>query len=148
MRSTRRQLSLLTPFLGAVFLLSACADDPVTTPGGEPIVYQGRLQEGGRVQRPLILEKEGTIQIELLDLEPVLVQLPPEGETLSLTMGVGIGMLNQQACQITFGASLAVGDNLTILVQDPDACLLFFDDGSLPEDAVVEYTVTVDDVKS
>ena len=42
-------------------------------------------------------------------------------------------------CRITFGSSLFEGDNLTILLEDEARCLLIFDDGTLPEDAVISY---------
>ena len=143
-----RQLTLLLSIVGSLAFLGACADDPATTPGGEPIVFTGRLKQGERINRPLLLEEEGTIRIEVTDLTPVLIELPPEASLPSLTMGVGIGTLGGEECNITFGSSLAEGDNMTVLVEGTTKCLLFFDDGSLPLDAIISYTVMVDDVKS
>ena len=97
---------------------------------------------------PLILDEEGTIRITATDLTPQFIQLPPEGGEPAVSIGIAVGDLFEANCSITFGSSLAEGENLTILVEDPTKCLVFFDDQTLPPDAVLEYTVTVEDVKS
>jgi hypothetical protein len=141
--SLGNKLLILACWLGPWALLG-CADDPVTTPGGQPLVFQGRLEQGQRIEAPLLLEEEGTIRIVATDLTPILIQAPvPE-----LSIGLGIGDLVGGACNLTFGTSLTEGDNLTVLVEDAMQCLLFFDNGSLPPDAIISYTVTVEDLKS
>lgn len=127
---------------------AGCGDDPVTTPGGEPLIYTGLLEQGERLEFPLILAEEGTIRIELTDATAVLVETGGSGgEVLPFTVGVGVGQDNQGTCGITFGSSLSEGENLTVLLEDTMRCLLIFDDGTLPLDAVIRYTVTVDDVE-
>ena len=147
MLSISKSLRSLPVLLG-VLAVVACADDPVTTPGGEPIVFQGLLRDGDTTEVPLVLDEEGTIRITATELTPLFIQLPPTGELPAVSIGVAIGDPGPGGCGITFGTSLAEGENLTVLVEDANKCLVFFDDQSLPPDAVVRYTVTVDDVKS
>jgi hypothetical protein len=145
-RSSERHLGAMACLIGAI-ALAGCGDDPVTTPEGQPIVFTGQLRQGQREERPLVLAEEGTIRIEATKLSPVLVEAP-EGEVPPLAMGVGIGDVVDGQCTITFGESLAEGDNLTVFVDDAVQCLLFFDNGTFPPDAIVAYTVTVEDVKT
>lgn len=135
--------------LGAVLILAAlgagCRDDGPTTPDGQPLVFSGQLEQGETVSHVLNLVGEGSIRIELTDLTPVLIQLPPEGE-LSLRIGVGLGDFTSGTCQRTFGTGLSEGESLSVLLTDPARCMLVFDNGFLPEDAVVAYTVTIIDL--
>lgn len=138
--------------LGAVLIiLAGCADDPVTTPDGQPLVFSGLLEEGGSVTESLVLVEEGMVRIELSEATAVLIELPPGGgEIPPVSLGIGLGSPGSSSgsCSLTFGDSLSEGDALLVLMGATEKCLLIFDDGSLPDDAVVSYTVTVDDVKS
>lgn len=138
----------LLPALAAAVLLAGCGDDPVTTPGGDPLIYLGVLETGGRIEEPLVLAEEGTVRIELTDVTPIFVELGVEGELPLFSLGVGLGDDSSGSCAITFGTSLLEGESLTVLVEDTMLCLLVFDDGSLPPDAVISYTVTIEDVQS
>ena len=145
----RRNLSIAGLALGSVLVMSVgCADDPMTTPDGQPLVFADLLEQGGQVVESLPLVEKGTIRIELTNATPLLIELPPSGELPFFTVGVGIGDESSGTCVITFGSSLKKGDNLTILVQSDMSCLVVFDDGTLPQGAVIRYTVTVEDVKS
>jgi len=143
----RKKLSMAGLALGSVLMISVgCANNPVTTPDGQPLVFADQLEQGGKVEESLPLVEPGTVRIELTDATPLLIELPPSGEIPFFTIGVGIGNEDSGTCRITFGESLLEGENLTILVENKLSCLIVFDDGTLPDGAVIRYTVSVVDV--
>lgn len=144
MRRPRRSATLLCTVLLAA-TVAACRDKGPTTPDHQPLVYTGQLAQGGSVTHVLNLVGEGSIRIELTDLTPVLIELPPEGE-LNLRIGVGLGDFSSGNCVRTFGTGLSEGQSLSVLLTDPARCMLVFDNSFLPEDAVVAYTVTITDL--
>ncbi|MDX1644428.1 MAG: hypothetical protein R3244_08750 [Thermoanaerobaculia bacterium] len=135
---------LLAALAGLV--LAGCGDDSPATPDGQPLVFSGDLEQGGNVNHVLDLTREGTIRLSLTELTPVLIELPPGGELGTLRIGVGLGDISSGTCRRTFATNLSEGQVLTVLLNDPARCLLVFDNGSLPEDAVVAYTVVVENV--
>lgn len=143
MRAWIRSATLLGLVVALAATLAACGDDSPSTPGGEPLVFSGQLEQAGRVTHTLNLVREGMIRIELTELTPVLIELPPGGELGTLRIGIGLGDLTSGTCVRTFATGLSEGETLSVLLTDPARCLLVFDNGSLPEDAVVAYTVTV-----
>lgn len=146
MRRIRPFTALPGGLVLVAWLLAGCGGSNPATPDGQPLVYSGQLVQGNSVTHVLNLVREGTINLELTDLTPVLIQIPAVGELL-LRIGVGIGVLDSSGnCQQTFGTPLAEGQSLNVLLTGKERCLLIFDNGYLPEEAVVDYTVTVTDV--
>ncbi len=141
-----KKSSLLLPVILLALVSSGCVDNPVTIPDGQPLVFTGLLREGGTVEEILTLEEEGTVRIELTKATAVLFEVLESGAEPIFTIGIGIGDLSSGACALTFGNSLEEGASMTVLMEDKVRCLAIFDDGSLPEDAVVSYVVTVEDV--
>ena len=145
----RGKLSWAVLAIGSAALaLAGCGDDPVTTPDGEPLVFTGQLTEGGTSEVSLELVEEGTVRIVLTDATPLLIEIPEGFNEAFFSVGVGVGDTDTGDCVLTFGDSLLEGDALTVLMEGTDKCLLVFDDGTLPDDAVISYTLTVEDVES
>ncbi len=146
MRLRFRSSTTLALALLVALTLAGCGDDSPATPDGQPLVFSGELEQGGSVSHVLNLVREGTLRLSLTELTPVLIELPPGGELGTLRIGVGLGDISSGTCRRTFATGLSEGQVLTVLLTDPARCLLVFDNGSLPEDAVVAYTVVVEDV--
>ena len=134
--------------LVAVLALVGCGDSGPTTPGSEDLVYNGILSTSERDTRPLILVDEGTVRFTLTKANPLLIELPPGQTEVFFSVGVGVGSTVEGECSITFATSLLESESLTVFLSDTEHCLIVFDDGSLPEDAKIEWEVVVSDVEN
>ncbi len=124
--------------LVGALLLTSCSDSP-TGPDAGPLVFQGTVVALGSTSHNLTVTDYGGVRIQLDDLTPRLI----EGTSTELSIGFGLGQLDGETCVTTFQVQMIEGDALVFSLGNEQYCLLMYDSGLLPADAVVEYTLVV-----
>ena len=120
----------------------ACSDSP-TAPIDEPLVFSGDLLYQGSVEHFFTLQHPGAIQIKVLDLVAKLVEIDPLNP-LNLVVGLGLGRPDGSSCSTTSRTNVAKDSLLAFGLSAGDYCIVLFDSGRLPEDAVIGYSVLID----
>ena len=141
--SRRGRLRALAGVLALTFLsLAATACDSSSGPVDDIFLLEGDLAYQGRESHNLLAMDDGIARIEVLDLQPKILDV-----TIPriLFIGLGLGRPNIDGeCITSFTASAQRGSIFSIgLDEGIEYCVLLFDGGSLPEDAVIAYTVSV-----
>ena len=146
----RRRIPQLIGGLAAVLLLAGCGDDSPVTPGREPLTFEGRLASAGFESHALLLERGGTVRLEVVDLTPIFIDISDLGADVDLeevlAVGIGIGEFDEEGeCLLELRPTVTQGRIVTVLVSDEIDCLAVFDSGQLPPDSLISYIVVVTD---
>ncbi len=120
-------------------LLLACSDSP-TGPDAAPLVFQGTIIAQGSTTHSLMPSDYGGVRIQLDDLTPRLIDVTTPTD---LAVGFALGQPDGETCATTFQIAIVEGDVLSFSLGNEEYCLLMFDSGLLPEDAIVDYTLVV-----
>lgn len=136
--------------VGLLAVLVGCGDTSPVTPGREPLTYEGEIASEGFNSHELLLERGGTVRVQLVELSPIFLDISdlPPNATLeeALGVGVGIGEFNEEGtCVLELRPTLVVGRIVTVLLSDNINCLAVFDSGQLPPDSLLRYRVVVTD---
>lgn len=136
-RSPARNLLLL---LVVASLGLAC--DSSTSPIQDPLVFESEIGADGRNIHPVVLSDSGTVHVQFtrLDEKPVEGVEPADTEWV---LGVGVGRPAEDQCSPTYSVSARVGDLVVLGLNQADYCFLVFDTGFLPDETIIEYTLTI-----
>lgn len=141
-------LHLIRLTLGLCILLvvASCSGKTTSTPtapDGQPVEFAGTVRSMGTSVHDLVLPDDSLLSVTLADLSILLfdtTQLSPD----NIRLGLGLGQRRDGECELTANFLVAEGQ-LTILRLSKNAyCLSIFDPGSLPEDALLGYRLTVE----
>lgn len=134
----------LRPFGAALLCLTTLlgiAGCDSSGPVADTFLIEGDLAFGGSEAHTLISDDEGIARFEIVMLRPKLVDVTIP---LTLSVGFGLGRPGEEGCETSFRANGAQGSIFSIgLERETEYCILIFDSGSLPEDALIEYLVSV-----
>ena len=120
-------------------LVAGCSSS--TSPIMDTISFEGVLGRSGRLVHPLVLTDSGTIVLQFTLIE----EIPVEGfEPLAFQwrLGLGIGRPAGDECATTFSVSLPVGETLVLGLNDAEYCVAVFEPTFLPEERLLQYTMT------
>lgn len=125
--------------LAGSLLLAACSDSP-TGPDAAPLVIQGAVVALGSTTHSLQVADYGGVRIQLDDLTPRLIEVTTATD---LSIGFGLGQPDGETCVTTYQVEMVEGDALSFSLGNEEYCLLMFDSGLWPADAIVDYTLIV-----
>lgn len=119
-------------------LLTACED---SGPVEDVFLFEGEVAYQGSQIHSLVTREEGIARFRVLSLTPRLYEVS-SGTTI--TVGLAVGRPDGEDCAASFRANAVVGSVFSIgLEKETEYCVEIFDPGTLPEDALVAYTVSV-----
>lgn len=119
-------------------LLLACND---SGPVDDVFLLEGRLEYQGSEVHSLVTMDEGIARFEILALTPRLLDVTLGS---SIAIGLGVGRPSGADCPTSFRTTARVGSVFSIgLEKEAEYCVEIFDPGTLPEDAQIDYTVSV-----
>lgn len=126
--------------LALALTIAGC--DSSSGPVDDTFLFQGEVGFGTRSIHELVSMDDGIARFEVVDLRPKLIDVTLG---LRLVIGVGIGRPNNEGeCLTSFTTNAQEGSVFSIgLDKNITYCVLLFDPGSLPEDASIEYLVSV-----
>lgn len=136
MRMSSARLAL---FVTCVFLLSSCSS---SSPVPESIFLTGDVSYQGSNWHSLPLSNSGIVEIDVLALTPQLVDIT-DLPSLNLFLGLGIGQPSGGDCTPTTQTAIQAGSRVVYGLSAKEYCILLYDTGALPEDAIVRYTLEV-----
>ncbi len=139
MQSASRILSAAALCLLA---LTGCSGDSPSSPR-QVLVLEGTLETDGRSAHPISLADEGAVVVDIADLRPILIQLPVGADSVNLTVGLGLGRPDGDECDLSSSFTLAELGRVSFGLAAGDYCLEVFDSGSLPDDALIGYALSV-----
>lgn len=125
-------------------LLCACDTNPsVTDPDRPMVIFQGQLTNDGSNEHELRPNESGAARFEVSELVAEGEGDDPENAT-TLFLDVGLGRPGEDdACGLTFETTLRQGGTFIIDLSTTTYCVVLSDDGLLPEDTTVDYTLVV-----
>ncbi len=127
-----------------LFLLSACSDSSSpTSPDESVLVFEGEVAYQSSQSFDLRIKDSRIVRIEVLQIRAVLIESNylATGATLSVGLGTPVG----EDCLTTYSFPISSeGDYRVFSLQEGDHCVLVYDGGALPEDALVEFTLMAD----
>ena len=130
------------PRVGLAMLISlflAACDD--SGPVQDVFLFEGEVGYQSAQVHSLITQDEGIARFQVLELTPRLLEIFPDS---IITVGLALGRPSGDDCAATFRANAVVGSVFSIgLEKETEYCVEIFDPGTLPEDALVAYTVSV-----
>lgn len=129
----------LALFGTCVLLLTSCDS---SSPVPESIFLTGEVSYQGSNWHSLALSDSGIVEIDVLALTPQLVDIT-NNPNLNLILGLGIGQPSENDCVPTTQTAVRAGSRVVYGLSDKEYCILLYDTGGLPEDAVVRYTLEV-----
>ena len=110
-------------------------------PVDDTFLLQGEVSYRGTSTHELVSMDEGIARFEIVSLQPKLLDITGGS---ALRIGLGLGLPGEEECETTFRSSAQAGSVFSLgLEEQTEYCVLLFDPGSLPEDALVEYMVSV-----
>lgn len=122
----------------AALLFTACDD---SGPVDDVFLFEGQVTYQGESIHSLVTREEGIATLQMVDLRPVLIDAVFSS---SIVVGLGFGQPTADGCQASFRTNARVGSVFSIgLEAETEYCLRVFDAGSLPEDALIQYTLSV-----
>jgi hypothetical protein len=132
--------SALPLLLVALLALPACSESP--TDPDTTLRLTGSVTRGVRVDHPLPLDHGGNVTFTLEDLRIVLLDTsvtPPSA--IALILGLGRREEAGGACDINTTAVLREGSVSSFGLRAGEYCVVIFDNGFLPEESRLEYTL-------
>ena len=136
----RRYVALL---LCAAAFAAGCSDDDPTGPDRTQLLT-GVVAFEQAVQHDFVMNDLGNVRLRLADLRPILVDVTGiDLSLLGLTMGIG----NPQAdgtCSVLAFHGLLEGTTLSLGLDRGTYCLQLADNGRLPEDGRLAYTLELE----
>ncbi len=134
----------LTIAVALLLAVAGCGDSSPVTPDKEPLIFSGQLASLTSESHTLRLERTGTVSIELTELRAIFVHVQ-DLETV-LAIGVGVGLFNdEEVCIPTIRPTFTKGFSRSLLITADLNCVSVFDNGTLPQEALVAYEVTLRD---
>lgn len=135
----KRMRSTTLAVVAVLTLVAGCSSS--TSPIMDTISFEGVLSRGERLVHPLVLTDAGTIVFQFTLIEEVPVE---DFEPLDFPwrLGLGIGRPSGDECATTFSASLSVGETLVLGLNDAEYCVAVFEPSFLPEERLLQYTMT------
>lgn len=128
--------------LAACLLIFGCDGNSPANPE-DALVFQGTVTSDGREQHFLTLPNSRIGRLVITELRARLIQVVP-GFAPSITLGFSLGRPTPEGeCAPTFSASVREGNLFVFGLEAVDYCLAIFDTGALPDDALVDYTMTL-----
>jgi len=129
----------LALLVACILLLPSCSS---SNPVDESIFLTGTVPYQGSNWHSLLLSDSGIVEIDVLTLTPQLVDIT-NILNLNLFLGLGIGQPSGGECVPTTQTAVQAGSRVVYGLSDREYCILLFDSGALPEDAIVQYTLEV-----
>ena len=131
-------------------LLVGCDSSP--TEPQETFLLDGVVEYEGRSDSVFAVTSPGVAKVEILDLKPLLVQVPDnapdDGAAFPVfipVVGLGFGVIDVAGvCQPVATFSVVEGDLYFFSILAGVQCVQIFDQGFFPVDAQVGYTVRVE----
>lgn len=134
-----RRLRWLAPLVACLLISTACSDSPSEVPDGfSPLTGTVVFQDPNPTEERLVLSEFRIVRFDIVELRPRLIDAG-----ITPAIGFGLGEPGEEECATTFRSTVRQGDMFSFGLEEGEYCLLFFDSGNLPEDAVIDYTVTV-----
>ena len=132
-----RRLTLLVTV--AALALSGCDTSPTEIADG-PLVLEGSIAAEGSNLHSLRVTKAGGVRVEVDSLvaDPLLdgILLP--------SLGFGLGDPDDAGgCRLTFTTTVNENSRLSFGLSESEYCIRIFDNGSIGEDALRIYSITV-----
>ncbi len=119
-------------------LVMACDD---SGPVDDVFLFEGQVTYQGSQTHSLVSRDEGIARFEVLALTPRLLDVTFGA---NIVVGLGVGRPNGGECATSFRANARAGTSFSIgLEEETEYCVRIFDPGTLPEDALIDYTVSV-----
>lgn len=140
---------LKRPVLAACVLLAAvsCSESTTsspTAPDGAPLEFTGTVGFMGSSIHDLVLVEDSLLSVTLEDLRILLFDVT-QGSPTNLAIGLGLGQRDDQdGCQLTANFIVTEGQITVFRVSRDAYCLTIFDQGALPEDALLGYRLKVE----
>ena len=126
--------------LALVALAVLACDD--SGPVEDVFLIEGELAYQGSVEHSLVTANDGIARIQVLELTPRLVDITV-GASITIGLGVGQAAANEP-CQTTFRTNARAGNVFSVgFDKDTEYCFRIFDPGTLPEDALIDYSISV-----
>ncbi len=139
LKSTLRRRRWLAPLIACLLTTAACSDSPSELPTGvSPLTGTVVFQDPNPVEERLVLSDFRIVRFDIVELRPRLIDAG-----ITPAIGFGLGEPGEEECETTFRSTIRQGDRFSFGLDEGEYCLIFFDSGNLPEDAVIDYTVTV-----
>lgn len=120
-------------------LFFGCDSGSSSDPGSQTVVFQGELVSSGSVSHPVTVTDAGVVALEVTDLRNKLLDVTNMNDTPRI--GLGLGRPAGEECPATFRVTAVEGNRFPLGLAEAEYCVLIFDPG-LPEDAVIEYTIS------
>jgi hypothetical protein len=134
--------------LGSVallLLLAGCGGGSPTASAGTAFVsIAGVLTSDASISTPLPAGLSDRVTLELVELTPQLVDVTLGEYAISLGVGIGVPNDEDDGCTVTAARSFVEGDSWVIqLTATTGHCVSLYDNGTMPQDAVVAVELTV-----
>jgi hypothetical protein len=134
--------SALPLLLLALLALPGCSDSP--TEPDATLRFTGSLTRGARVEHPLSLPHGGNLTLTLEDLNIRLLDVGALHPSLVRVL-VGLGRPAESgACDVSTTSVMVEGTVSSFGLRAGEYCLAVFDNGILPEESLIEYTLVAE----
>ena len=140
--SEPRARSWCFALLAATLLFAVACDDSSTDPGDLTLLFEGVVEFQGEEFHVFETAEQGTVRINLDDLSPLLLDVTFTNPD-ALVVTVGVGFVNEGACQETTNFTLREFDELLFGLAPDEYCVSIADAGVFPEDAQIRYVLSV-----
>jgi hypothetical protein len=134
---------LSTCLLAVCLLFAGCSDDDDPTSPEDVLMLRGTVESDGTSRHDLSLGDSRVGRVTVSELRGRLIQVIP-GFDPSIAVGFSLGRPNEtDDCVASFSSTVAEGTVFVFGLEATDYCIQMFDTGSLPDDAIVDYLLSL-----
>ncbi len=136
-----KRLFLLATLTATILVAGGCGSSPSNADNG--LSFAGQVGYRGESFHEINLTKVTAVTIDLVRVRPLLLDVTGRTTTPTITLAVGIGQVAAGNCEETSRFNIAQGGRLFYSLNARDYCISVADNGSLPEEAKVDYALEV-----